>query len=108
MNRGNLHFIMPLPVHGWILYWVRFLNVFVAAGLVWVGFIAAKLIFPDRQFTRLCVPLLLAVWPQSVFYSVQSDVLSPLCFGIAFICLLKFLQAEPPTLPLAIWTGLAL
>ncbi len=93
---------------GWLLYWVRFLNVFVAAGLVWVGFIAAKLIFPGRQFTRLCVPLLLAVWPQSVFYSVQSDVLSPLCFGIAFVGLVKLLQVELPSVPLAIWTGLAL
>jgi len=93
---------------GWLLYWLRFLNVSVAAGLVWVGFIAAKLIFPDRQFARLGVPLLLAVWPQSVFYSVQSDVLSPLCFGIALVGLVKLLQAELPSVPLAIWTGLAL
>ena len=26
---------------------------FVAAALVWVGFVAAKLVFPDRQFMRL-------------------------------------------------------
>ena len=93
---------------GWLLYWIRFLNLFVAAALVWVGFIAAKLVFPDQQFTRLGVPLLLAVWPQSVFYSVQSDVLSPLCFGVAFVGLVKLLQAELPSVPLAIWTGLAL
>jgi hypothetical protein len=93
---------------GWLLYWVRFLNVFVAAALVWVGFVAAKLVFPDRQFMRLNVPLLLAVWPQTAFYSIQSDVLSPLCFGVAFIGLVKLLQAELPSVPLAIWTGLAL
>jgi hypothetical protein len=93
---------------GWLLYWIRFLNVFVAAALVWVGFTAAKLVFPDRQFAQLGVPLLLAVWPQSVFYSVQSDVLSPLYFGVAFAGLVKLLQAELPSLPLAIWTGLAL
>ncbi len=93
---------------GWLLYWVRFLNLFVAAALVWVGFVAAKLVFPDRQFMRLSVPLLLAVWPQTAFYSIQSDVLSPLCFGIAFIGLVKLLQAELPSVPLAIWTGLAL
>src|SRR5437868_12591576 len=29
---------------GWLLYWVRFLNMFVAAALVWVGFVAAKLV----------------------------------------------------------------
>jgi hypothetical protein len=91
-----------------LLYWVRFLNVFVAGTLVWVGFVAAKLVFPDRQFIHLGVPMLLAVWPQATFYSIQSDSLSPLCFGIAFIGLIKFLRAEPPTVPVAIWTGLAL
>jgi hypothetical protein len=92
----------------WLLYWVRFLNVFVAGTLVWTGFVVAKLIFPDRQFIYLSVPIFLAVWPQTSFYSIQSDSLSPLCFGIAFIGLLKFLQAEPPSVPLAVWTGLAL
>src|SRR5438477_385437 len=81
---------------------------FVAAALVWVGFVAAKLVFPDRQFMRLSVPLLLAVWPQTAFYSIQSDVLSPLCFGVAFVALIKFLQAEQPTLYLALLLGLAL
>ena len=93
---------------GWLLYWIRFLNVVVAGILVWVGFVAARLVFPDEQFMHLSVPVLLTIWPQTTFYSVQSDVLSPLCFGIAFIGLVKLLQAELPSLPLAIWTGLAL
>jgi hypothetical protein len=93
---------------GWLLYWVRFLNVFVAAALVWVGLVAAKVVFPDRQFICLSVPLLLAIWPQTTFYSIQSDLFSPLCFGIAYIGLVKLLKPEPPSLALAIWTGLAL
>jgi hypothetical protein len=92
----------------WLLYWVRFLNVFVAVALVWIGFVVAKVVFPGRQFICLSVPLLLAIWPQSSFYSIQSDSLSPLFFGIAFIGLLKILEAELPSLPLAIWTGFAL
>ena len=80
----------------------------VAAALVWVGFVAAKLVFPDRQFMRLSVPLLLAVWPQTASYSIQSDVLSPFCFGVAFVALIKFLQDEQPTLYLALLLGLAL
>jgi predicted membrane protein DUF2142 len=104
LNLGRLFGITG----AWLLYWVRFLNVFVAATLVWLGFIAAKLVFPDRQFIHLSVPILLAVWPQTTSYSIQSDLLSPLCFGIAFIGLIKFLRAERPTVPLAIWTGLAL
>jgi len=93
---------------GWLLYWVRFLNVLLAAVLVWVGFVVAKLVFPDQPVMPLSLPLLLAVWPQTTFYSIQSDALSPLCFGIAFIGLIELLGAERPSLPLAIWTGLAL
>jgi hypothetical protein len=104
LNLGRLFGITG----AWLLYWVRFLNVFVAATLVWLGFIAAKLVFPDRQFIHLSVPIFLCVWPQTTFYSIQSDLLSPLCFGIAFIGLIKFLRAERPTVPLAIWTGLSL
>jgi Predicted membrane protein (DUF2142) len=92
---------------GWLLYWVRLLNVFVAVTLVWVGFVAAKLVFPDREFMRLSVPLLLAIWPQTTFYSIQSDSFSPLWFGIAFVGLIKLLQTERPALSLAICTGLA-
>ena len=93
---------------GWLLYWVRFLNVFVAAILVWLGFVAAKLVFPDEQLIRLSVPLLLAIWPQTALYSVTSDSFSPLCFGVAFVGLLKILEARRPSLLLAVWTGLAL
>jgi len=92
---------------GWLLYWIRFLNVFVAALLVWLGFVAAKLVFPEEPLIRVGVPLLLAIWPQTALYSVTSDTLSPLCFGVAFIGLLKILQANQPSLLLAIWTGLA-
>jgi len=92
---------------GWLFYWVRLLNVFVAATIVWLGYVAAKLVFPDREFMRLSVPLLLAIWPQTTFYSVQSDSFSALWFGIAFVGLVKLLQTERPPVPLAMCTGLA-
>lgn len=93
---------------GWLLYWVRFLNVVAGAVLVWIGFVAAKLVFAEGHFIRVSVPLLLAIWPQTTFYSIASDSLSPICFGIAFIGLLKILRADRPSLPVAMWTGLAL
>lgn len=93
---------------GWLFYWVRILNVFVVATMVWVGYVAAKLVFPDREFMRVSVPLLLAIWPQTTFYSIQSDSFSALWFGITFVGLLKLLQTERPSLSLAICTGLAL
>lgn len=91
-----------------LLYWVRFLNVFLVAALVWLGFVAARMIFPDNLFLRLGVPALIAFMPQTAFYSIQNDVLSPLCFGAAFILLLRWLQADQPSRRLGILTGLAL
>ena len=92
----------------WVLYWLRFLNVFVTAVLVWIGFVVARLVFPENQFIHIGTPLLLAIWPQTTLYSITSDSLSPLCFGIAFLGLLKVLALERPSLTLAIWTGFAL
>jgi hypothetical protein len=91
-----------------LLYWVRFLNVGLAAALVWIGFAAARSTFPDDQFLQLGVAILLATWPQSAFYSIQGDALSPLCFGIAFLGLVKLLQSDQPGIVVALWTGLAI
>src|ERR1039458_7298900 len=93
---------------GRLLYWLRFLNLLVVAILVWLGFAAARLVFPGHRFLRLGVPALLAFIPQSAFYSIQNDVLSPLAFGAAFICLVRLLRAEIPGVRLGTFTGLAL
>jgi hypothetical protein len=91
-----------------LLYWVRFLNIALAAVLVWIGFAAARSTFPQNQFLQLGVPTLLALWPQSAFYSIQGDAFSPICFGIAFLGLTKILKQERVGIVLTIWTGLAL
>src|SRR5256885_2951828 len=91
-----------------LLYWVRFLNIGLAAALVWIGFVATRSIFPENQFLQFGVASLLAIWPQSAFYSIQGDALSPVCFGIAFLGLVKLLQSERPGIAVAIWTGLAI
>jgi len=93
---------------GFLLYWVRFLNVFFVVSLLWLGFVAARLVFPENLFLRLGVPALLAFMPQTAFYSIQNDALSPLCFGAAFILLVRWLQAERPGVRLGMFTGLAL
>lgn len=93
---------------GHLLYWLRFLNVLFVAAMVWLGHLAARMIFPGRIFLRLGVPALLAFIPQTAFYSIQNDVLSPLCFGAAFILTVKFLRAETPGLRLGTVAGLAL
>lgn len=90
-----------------LLYWVRFLNLALAACLVWIGFAVARSIFPENQFVQLGVPALLATWPQSAFYSIQGDAFSPILFGIAFLGLTKILQ-ERVGIFLPIWTGFAI
>jgi Predicted membrane protein (DUF2142) len=79
---------------GLLLYWLRFLNMFVVAALVWLGHRTARLVFPERPWLPIDVALLLAFFPQDMFYSIQSDVLSPLCFGAAFLGILKLLRGE--------------
>jgi hypothetical protein len=93
---------------GYLLYWLRFLNVFFMAALVWLGYFSAKMIFPGNSFLRTGVPALLAFIPQTAFYSINNDVLTPLCFGAAFVLLVKFGRAEIPGARLGITTGLAL
>src|SRR5262245_11024003 len=89
------------------LYWLRFLNVSLVAMMVWLGYITARTIAPERLELRIGVPLLLAFIPQNVFYAMNNDVLSPLCFGALFLCLLQWLRTNAPNFFLGAFTGLA-
>jgi Predicted membrane protein (DUF2142) len=93
---------------GHLLYWLRFLNIFAISALVWLDYIAARMVFPEQCLPRLAVPALLAFFPQSTFYSVSNDVLLSLCSGAAFICLIHWWRDEIPNLRLGILLGLAL
>jgi hypothetical protein len=93
---------------GHLLYWLRFMNILVIIALIWLGHFAARMIFPGNLFLRLGVPALIAFIPQTAFYSIQNDVLSPVCFGLAFILLIKFINAENPAIRLGTILGLAL
>jgi hypothetical protein len=93
---------------GSALYWVRFLNVVFVAALVWLAYVAARMIFPDQVALRLGVPLLIASIPQDAFYGIDNDVLSPICFGLTFICLLRWIRCNPPSIGLGIATGVCI
>lgn len=93
---------------GHLLYWIRFLNIILIVGLVWVSFVAARMIFPDRRCVRLGVPLLAAFMPQDTYYSIHADVLPPLCFGAAFVSAVYFSRAAVPSPRLGAVTGLLL
>jgi predicted membrane protein DUF2142 len=90
------------------LYWIRFLNVPLIALLVWLGYVAARTVGPEHSELRIGVPLLLAFIPQDVFFSINNDVLSPICVGALFLCVLRWLRPQPPALWLGISTGLAI
>lgn len=90
------------------LYWLRFMNIFAVVGIVWLAYAAARLVFPENAFTRIGVPALAAVFPQNAFYTVQNDMFSALCFGAAFMFVIRWARSEIPTVPLGMAAGLAL
>jgi Predicted membrane protein (DUF2142) len=90
------------------LYWLRFLNVPLIVIMVWLAYVAARTIAPQQVDLRIGVPLLLAFLPQNVFYAMNNDVLSPLCFGALFLCVLQWLRTDVPTVLLGALTGLAI
>jgi hypothetical protein len=91
-----------------LVYWVRFLNILIVTATVRVGYGAARLVFPEKFWLRVAVPAMLAFFPQQAFYSIQNDVLLPLCFGVAFICLIRLSLAQLPGVGLGAATGLML
>ena len=95
-----------LGIHaGRRLYWLRFFNVIEIIALVWLAYLAARMIFPEKPFIRLGTPALLAFMPQTAFYSIGNDMLPAICFGLAFICLLQW--PENLSLKLGLALGLA-
>jgi Predicted membrane protein (DUF2142) len=90
------------------LYWIRFLNALLISILVWLGYVIARTIEPEHLGLSVGVPLLLAFIPQDVLYVLSNDVLSPICFGVVFLCVMRWLRAESPSFLLSAITGLAI
>jgi uncharacterized membrane protein len=93
---------------GQLLYWLRFLNVFLVAALVWLSFSVAREVFPQQEWPALCVAVLVAFIPQDMFYGIENDNLSPLLFGTVFLCLIRWWRAEVLSPLLAVCLGLAM
>jgi hypothetical protein len=90
------------------LYWIRFPNGLLIGFVVLLGYLIARIVAPERVEVRVGVPMLLALIPQNVFYALNNDVLSPVCFGGLFFCVLRWLRTDRPTLLLGALTGLAI
>ena len=89
------------------LYGTRFLNVFVFGAVTWLAYVFTRAFFPENAFVRLGVPLLVAFFPQDVFYAINNDVLLPLLTGAAFLGLVGIARGSRTGLAVHIATGLA-
>ncbi len=91
--------------NGWLLYWLRFLNVLLAVALVWVGFAAARLIFPDQEVMATCLAkttniALLFVVPIALIFKFRNlserRTLRPLLLSVAALI-------GSVAVPIALW-----
>src|SRR5437762_2515904 len=75
-----------------------------------VPYASPEFLFPPEHFTdgKIPPPLLLAFIPPNVFYAINNDVLSPLCFGTLFLCVLQWLRTNSPSFFLGALTGVAI
>jgi hypothetical protein len=79
---------------GSLLYWVRFLNAPLYAGLIVGAYVFCRRFYPGRPAAAWAVPVLVAFFPQDVFYTINSDVVSPALFLTAFGLLLEWDRRE--------------
>ena len=86
------------------LYLARLANVPIVALFVWLAYRFCRRWYPERPEIRIGVPLLLTFMPQDLFYSLNSDVLSPLAYTASLMLLLSWHQARAPRA----WHGVAL
>jgi hypothetical protein len=90
---------------GDLLYWIRFLNIPIYAALFWFAYLLCRSTFKNDLFMQFGVLLLLAFFPQDVFFSINSDVLSPLFCLISIYLLIQILRSNR-TWPFHFLTGL--
>jgi len=82
LNEGNL------------IYFLRFLNIPVFIAMVWIAYLAGKILFPNNNLQQKGLPIMVAFFPQDVFYSISNDTISPLLFSLSFFMLMKILFEE--------------
>jgi hypothetical protein len=76
------------------IYWVRFLNVPVFAGLIVTAFALCRPRF--GRDTALATAALTAFFPNNVLFTINSDVLSPLTAALTILLLLRWYESDAP------------
>lgn len=77
-----------------LLYWLRFLNIPLFVLLFLLTFFFCRHAYKADESMLFGVLLLLAVFPQDVFYSINSDILSPLICLVAYVMLFRIASTE--------------
>ena len=90
------------------LYWIRFLNIPIYMLLVWLSYFWIKRLFPENTFLIFSLPLILAIFPQSILFGMNNDVLSPLVFSLAFFGLIEISSQEKKSWLIYLLTGCAI
>jgi magnesium-transporting ATPase (P-type) len=62
--------------------------------------------YPESGMMRLGGPLMLAFFPQDVFFSINNDVVASLLFGVAFLLLMKLCLSDSRSYILYALSGL--
>ncbi|HZP64341.1 MAG TPA: glycosyltransferase family 39 protein [Terriglobales bacterium] len=84
-----------LGLKTWALaYWLRFLNSVLYALFVWLSYKFLRHLFPQRAFLHIGVPLLIAVFPQDVFFAMNRDVLSAPLAAAALLLMIKAMDRD--------------
>ncbi len=77
-----------------LLYWIRCMDAAVVGLLVVLAAAFGRAFDPGSRALCLGMPLLVAAFPQKVFFSITNDVLSPLVGGLAIYMALRLLVHE--------------
>lgn len=86
------------------VYWIRFLNVPLYAALIATAYAFCRAYF--SQFVALAVPALIALFPSTIFFGINSDALSPLLMLLALWLLLRWQASLSPSAWLSLLAGL--
>jgi 4-amino-4-deoxy-L-arabinose transferase-like glycosyltransferase len=89
-----------------LLYWLRFLNIPIYVALFWLAHLFCSRIFRGSPSMHTGTLLLLTFFPQDAFYSINSDVLSPL-LALASLLVASTVYERGGSRPLYAATGIA-
>jgi 4-amino-4-deoxy-L-arabinose transferase-like glycosyltransferase len=83
---------------GNLLYGIRFLNVFLYGILFYLAYLICKNTNKNNIAMQFGILLLLTFFPQDVFFSISSDVLSPLLCLLSLYLLIKISKSNRSSL----------